>query len=113
MPHDADIREMSSPGEVAQSRKDIAEVLGIRPVTVVPRARDMNTIIQVHIPAVRNFLASCWIDEAKCALGLSALEGYAAGYDEEKKVLDNKPAHNWCSHGADSLRTGAVGYADK
>jgi intein/homing endonuclease len=112
MPHDADIREMSS-GEIAKSRKEVAENLGIRPVIVVPRARNMDIIIQVHIPAVRNLISQCWFDEQKCAIGLSGLEGYHAEYDEETKVMGNRPAHTWHSHPADSFRTGAVGYIPK
>ena len=112
MPHDADVREMSS-GEVAQSRKQVAEALGIRPIHVVQRARNMDIILQVHIPAVRNILSQCWFDEEKTALGLSGLEGYHAEYDEEKKVLSNRPAHTWHSHAADSFRTGAIGYVPR
>ena len=73
-------------------------------------AKNIDTIMQVHIPAVRNLLAQSWFDEKRCAHGLSALEGYQAEYDEEKKKLANRPLHNWCSHGADAFRTGAVGY---
>jgi hypothetical protein len=109
MPHDADIREMTS-GEIAKSRKEVAEDLGITPIQVIQRARTMDIVVQVHIPAVRNMLSQCWFDEEKCALGLSALEGYHAEYDEEKKVMGNRPAHNWMSHASDAFRTGAVGY---
>jgi len=112
MPHDADVREMTS-GEIALSRREVAENLGISPVIVMKRARDINTIMQVHIPGVRNMLTHCWFDEEKTALGLSGLEGYHAEYDEEKKVLSNRPAHTWHSHAADAFRTGAVGYIER
>ena len=39
MPHDADVREMST-GEIARSRREVAENLGIRPVVVVPRRKE-------------------------------------------------------------------------
>jgi len=109
MPHDAEQREMGS-GEIAKSRKEIAESLGIRPIEVVPRAKNMDVIINVHIPAVRMILPLCWFDAEKCAKGISALEGYRAEYDEVKKKLGNRPLHSWESHGADSFRTFAVGY---
>jgi len=112
MPHDADVREMSS-GEIARSRREVAENLGIRPVVVVQRVKNIDTLIQVHIPAVRNLLVQCWFDEKKCAQGLSALTGYSAEYDDEKKKLANRPAHTWCSHAADAFRTGAVGYRSR
>ena len=109
MPHDADHREMTN-SEIAKSRKEVAEDLGIKPIQVVSRARNIDTIIQVHIPAARNVLAQCWFDEIKCADGLLALENYRAEYDEEKKKLSNRPMHDWSSHGSDAFRTFAVGY---
>lgn len=112
MPHDANERELSS-GEIAKSRVEVADNLGIRPVNVVQRARNMDLIIQVHIPAMRNVLESCWFDEEKCAHGIACLENYRAEYDEEKKVLSNRPVHDWSSHGADAFRTFAVGYTGK
>ena len=108
MPHDANVREMTN-SEIALSRKEVAESLGIKPIKVVSRVKNMDTLIQVHIPAVRNILSSCWFDEKKCAVGISALEGYRSEYDEEKKVLSNRPLHDWTSHGADGFRTFALG----
>lgn len=112
MPHDAKQREMTS-GEIAKSRKEVAEALGIKPVITAKRARNMDIIINVHIPAMRNIIPSCWFDAAKCSQGLSCLENYSAEYDEAKKILGNRPRHDWASHGADAFRTFAVGYADQ
>ena len=111
MPHDAEVREMSG-GEFANSRKDTAEALGIRPVVVVQRARDMQAVMS-GIQSARNILSQCWFDQTKCWQGIAALEGYRAEYDEEKKVLSNRPLHDHCSHGADAFRTFAVGYTPK
>jgi hypothetical protein len=112
MPHDADAREIGST-DIALSPKENAENLGIKPVVIIPRVRNIDTLIQVHVPAVRNILGSCYFDEHKCARGISALEGYRSEYDEEKKVLQSRPVHDWCSHGADAFRTFAVGWKDK
>ena len=109
MPHDANAREISS-GEVAKSPKEIAEDLGIRPVFVVQRARNIDMILHNHIPAMRNILSQCWFDKTKCDRGLSALRNYRADYDEDKKVSGVRPVHDWASHGADAFRTFAVGY---
>jgi hypothetical protein len=111
MPHDVNNREMTN-SEVAKSRKEVAEDLGISPIEVVQRARSMDQIIQVHIPACRNILNSCWFDEERCSKGVLCLENYRAKYDEEKKVLSNHPVHDWSIHGADAFRTFAVGYND-
>ena len=111
MPHDAAVREMSA-GEHAKSRVEVAEELGIKPIIVVERPRNTDAVMN-GIEAVRNALGSCWFDERKCSLGISALEGYKAEYDEEKKILRKTPLHDWCSHGADGFRTFAVGYKAK
>ncbi len=112
MPHDANQREMTN-SEIAKSRKEVAEDLGIKPIIVSERARNMDVIIQVHIPAMRNILAQCWFDEDNCSQGLSCLESYKSEYDEKKKIVGNRPNHDWSSHGADAFRTFAVGYSDQ
>lgn len=112
MPHDAEQREMTN-SEIALSRREVASNLGIKPIEVVSRVRNVDTLIQVHIPAVRNIIPVCWFDEQKCARGISALEGYSSEYDETKKTLGTRPKHNWCSHGADGFRTFAVGHSVK
>ena len=111
MPHDANAREMTN-SEIAKSRKEVGEELGIRPIQVVKRAKSMDVIVNVHIPAVRNILGQCWFDEIKCAQGISALEAYRAEYDDEKKKLGNSPVHDWSSHGSSAFITFAVGYKD-
>ena len=111
MPHDANIREMSS-GEHALSRVEVAEGLGIRPIIVVPRARNTDAVMN-GIEACRNILGSCWFDEGKCQQGITGLEGYRAEYDDVKKVMKNTPLHNYCSHPSDAFRTFSMGYAPK
>lgn len=108
MPHDAKVREMSA-GEHAKKRSEVAEDLGIRPIITVVRPRNTDAVL-TGIEAARNALGSCWFDEVKCQLGISALEGYKSEYDEEKKVMKNTPFHDWTSHGADAFRTFAMGY---
>ncbi len=112
MPHDAAVREMTN-AEKAKTRKEVAEDLGIKPIQIVQRARNWNTILQVHIPAARNVLAQCWFDEEKCSKGINSLDNYRAEYDEEKKILGTKPVRDWSIHGADAFRTFAVGYEGK
>jgi phage terminase large subunit len=111
MPHDAAVREMSA-GEHALSRVEVAEGLGIKPVVIVTRPRNTDAVMN-GIEAGRNILGTCYFDEEKCQVGISALEGYRSEYDEVKKVMKNTPLHDWCSHGADAFRTFAVGYKPK
>ena len=108
MPHDAAVRELSS-GEFAKSRQEVAEDLGIKPIIIVQRARDSQAVM-TGINAARNILSRCWFDKTKCWQGISALEGYRAEYDANKKTLANHPEHSWESHGADAFRTFAQGY---
>jgi hypothetical protein len=110
MPHDASSREISGPGEIAKGVDEQAEDLGIRPINIVKRVKNVDILVRVHIPAVRNLIPLCNFDEEKCALGIGALEGYQSEFSEKSKVLGQRPVHNWCSHGADALRTFAVGY---
>jgi phage terminase large subunit len=113
MPHDAAVREMTSGGgEVARSRKEVALGLGIKPIHTVERPRDINAVL-FGIELTRNLISQCWFDRKKCRDGISALEAYAAEYDEEKKKLSNRPVHNWTSHAADAFRTLAVGYKNR
>lgn len=111
MPHDAAVREMGT-NDIAMPRKEAAESLGIKPIKIISRSKNMDMIVNVHIPAVREFLSQCTFDENKCARGLSALEGYHSEYDEDKKILSSRPTHDWTSHGADGFRTGAIGFEE-
>lgn len=110
MPHDATSREISGPGEIARGVDEQAEDLGIRPISIVRRAKNIDIIMKVHIPAVRNLLPLCSFDEEHCATGISALENYHSEFDEKSKVLGPRPVHDWSSHGSDAMRTFAVGY---
>lgn len=109
MPHDVAVREMGGTSEIAASRKETAEMLGIKPILAVKRARDIQAVMS-GIEAGRNVLSQCCFDERGCSQGLSALEAYKAEYDEEKKILSGRPKHDWTSNGADAFRTFAVGY---
>jgi phage terminase large subunit len=109
MPHDAKRRELST-GIIAKTVKQTAEDLGIKPVMLVDRARNMDVIIKEHIPAGRNAIARSWFDEQKCYKGLAGLENYRAEYDEKKKKLGDRPLHDWTSNPADAFRTFAAGY---
>lgn len=106
MPHDVAVREL---GSNAKSRQEVAEGLGIRPIHKVRRAKNQDEVLD-GIEAVRNFLNTCWIDEPKCDQGIKALENYRKEWDDKLATYKRTPLHNWASHGADALRTGASGY---
>ncbi len=107
MPHDAANREMTN-SEIAKSRMEIAEDLGIKPIIITQRAKNMDVIIQVQIPAVRNIFPLCYFDEEKTLDGVNALENYRSEYDDKKKKLGNRPIHDWSSHGASAFIVFAI-----
>ena len=52
----------------------------------------------------------CWIDEELCAKGIRCLDEYTKQWDENNGHYKSEPTHNWASHGADALQTGACGF---
>jgi len=105
MPHDAASKSV----QTGKTTREYAEDLGIKPISVVKRAKDKAAIL-AGIEAARNILSQCVFDKKKCSRGLSALESYQSEWDESKKKLGDGPLHDWTSHAADSFRTFAVGY---
>ena len=105
LPHDVEVRELGT----GKSRREVLSDLGLGSIITVQRARDIQSVL-TGIESGRNIISQCWFDEEKCSRGLLALESYHAEYDEEKKKLENRPVHDWSSHGADAWRTFAVGF---
>lgn len=76
-----------------------------------------RTDIMVGIQRVRQILPRCWFDEQRCEDGLIALRSYRKVQDHTKSTEDRpyykpEPYHDWSSHGADALRTGAMASFD-
>ena len=102
-PHDLDNSHWILPGR--ETVKDTARNLGID-FQVVPRITNKQDAIE----AGRNFLSMCWIDAEACKQGIETLDNYRKGWDEDKKTWKKTPEHDWASHGADALMTGACGF---
>lgn len=102
-PHDLDNSHWVLPG--AEATVDVARRLGI-PFIVVPRVANKSNAIE----AVRNFLSMCWIDEEHCARGIQCLDSYRKDWDDKRATFKSEPVHDWSSHGADALMTGACGF---
>ncbi len=101
MPHDAEVREIGT----GKSRKEVAEALGLRPITVLPALP-----VDDGIQAARLLFPKCIFDKTKCKRGLEALREYHKEWDDINKVFKNRPHHNWASHGADAFRYLAMGF---
>ncbi len=104
-PHDAKVRELGT----GKSRIETAMSLGLR-MRVVPKLS-----LEDGIQATRLLLRNVWINDKNCARGLQALREYIKSpIDNERgpggeMLYRDRPKHNWASHGADALRTLAVG----
>lgn len=107
VPHDARQREMGSvqPGE-AKQRLEIMIECGLKPHVV------MDHKVADGISAVRQILPRCWFDEVACEKGLEGLRQYQTEWDEERKIFNDRPMHNWASHYADGFRALAMAYRE-
>ena len=104
LPFDANDREW---GANASSRVDALKSLGVRPLTILPRAS-----VDDGINAVRILLHGSRFDRKKCERGIDALRQYQKKWDEKLKVFSQAPLHDWTSHAADAFRYLAQGMRD-
>ena len=102
LPHDAQARELGT----GKSIEDLLAGMG-RKVRIAPKLS-----VDQGIQAVRTMLPRIWFDERKCERGIAALRQYRAEYDEERKVLSNRPLHDWTSHACDAMRMFSVTHRD-
>lgn len=113
MPHDVEQRHLGGgDSEIAKSKRQIAEDLGISPIITVPKPRDTQAIL-ASIENGRNVFGQCVFDAKKCHDGLMGLENYRSKWNEEKGKLGNGPEDNWAIHSADGWRTFCEGYIPK
>jgi phage terminase large subunit len=99
-PHDIKVRNM---GEDARTRLEVAKGVGIK-FTAVKRVSAKEDGIE----AIRSILSRCWFDAKNCSRGISALKGYRKEYNDVMQVYNDKPVHDWTSHGTDAFQTGAL-----
>ena len=102
-PHDLDNSHWVLPGR--ETVQEAAYQLGIQ-FRVVPRIANKADAIE----AGRNFLSMAWIDPEGCKQGVECLDNYRKDWDEDRKTWKKQPVHDWASHGADALMTGACGF---
>lgn len=95
-PHDGAARDFSGNGD---SREQIARGLGLKPLRVHKKFDIMDSI-----DAGRRLLSSCYFDKTKCQRGIDALKAYEKKWDDKNKIYQDRPLHNWASHGADGFR---------
>lgn len=98
-PHDGAVRILDEEG---RKRTEVMVGLGYQPV-VVPRGG-----LAQGIEATRQMLNKTRFDRVRCSRLVNAAKSYRREWDEERATYRNKPAHDWASHPADMLRTGAM-----
>lgn len=97
-PHDIEARELGT----GKSRMEVAAQLGIKFVTVPKMS------VEDGIEAVRVLLGHCWFDAERCRDGIKALRHYHRVFNDKTLTYAYQPEHDWSSHGADSMRYGAL-----
>jgi hypothetical protein len=105
LPHDADVREMTT----ATTRRAALEgILGANRIEIAPRMD-----VADGINATRVLFPRFWFDKDKTARGREALRNYAKQWDEKRRTFADRPHHNWASHGADALRMLGITFRDE
>lgn len=99
-PHDVEAREITT----GRSRRDFARDHGIDFHVVQKHAVDDG------IDAVRRQFATFLFDSGKCEQLVNAMRSYRKIWDEKKQVFQDKPYHDWASHGADMVRIAVAGW---
>ena len=99
LPWDVEVGELGT----GKTRASILKQLGVR-VTVVPTHR-----VHDGIAAVQALLPISRFRDAATANGVDSLALYRREYIEENGVFREKAVHDRYSHGADALRTVAMG----
>lgn len=101
LPHDAGARELGT----GKTREEMLRKSGLGSKTrIVPRSATED-----GINAARVMIAKSWFDVEKCKRGIDALKSYERKWDAKNKIYQQRPLHNWASHGADAFRTAAMG----
>lgn len=101
-PHDGNKRIVGA--EIFTS-KQLAEQVGIRPITIQPRTDDVWLDIRNFCKPI---LPNCWFDQQNCALGIRRLDSYRRRWDKTNSMWLNDHQHDEASHGADAFRTFAM-----
>lgn len=104
-PHDLAQRDVAT----GVTRKQVAKKYGIN-FRAVPKAN-----VAEGIDLVRRMLLKVTFDGDKCLTGIRAMKEYHKEFNEKTQMYDEKPCHDWSSHGCDSFRylcQGIVAFID-
>lgn len=101
MPHDTANRELGT----GKSRLETLRTLGLKNIEIVPKTANKAD----DINAARMLIGKCWFEIDKAARGIETLKNYTRKWDSKGMIFQEKPKHDWASHGADAFQTLAMG----
>ena len=93
-PHDITTRDVAT----GVTRKNVAKKYGVN-FRAIPKAGVLE-----GIDLVRRMLLNATFDGDKCLQGLRALKEYHKTWNDKMQLYEDKPCHDWSSHGADGFR---------
>lgn len=95
LPHDINVQEFAGGNTRAKTFKSLFGRM--------PRIMK-KTKIEDGINAVRMILRNCKFDKINTQRGVDALKNYERKWDSKNNIFQEKPLHNWTSHGSDAFR---------
>ena len=99
MPHDVAVREL----QTGKSRYEFLTDAGLK-LEIAPKSS-----VEDGIQAVRRLLPNCWFNKETTKHGVECLRNYRRVFNEKLNVFQEKPLHDWSSHGSDAFRYLALG----
>lgn len=103
LPHDGEVHDQTT----GMTRSAQYEERLNAPGDGTPRPRGRDELLQ-QIGCTRRLIDTMHFDKTLCEKGIYALESYCREWDSKLLRFNDTPKHDWASHGADALRTGAV-----
>lgn len=94
-PHDGSARDLTTGKERSAVWRELTGRL-----PVVHKRHDVGD----SIDAARRLFPRCIFDADRTTDGLDSLKSYQKKWDDKNQLWQDKPLHNWASHGADSWR---------
>jgi hypothetical protein len=95
LPHDINVQEFAG----GTTRFNTFKKLFGRVARVMKKTK-----VEDGINAVRMVFKSCRFNKVLCQRGIDALINYERKFDAKNNIWQDRPLHNWASHGADSFR---------
>ena len=99
LPHDVMVREL----QTGKSRYEFLSDAGLN-IDIAPKQS-----VEDGIQAVRRILPNCWFNKKATRVGVECLRNYRRVFNEKLNVFQEKPLHDWSSHGSDAFRYLALG----